>query len=237
MVITDFAGGSADVASSVALQFDGKIVVGGTSEGDFAVARYNADGTLDTSFGDGGKVTTDLGGADRINALVLQPDGAIAVAGEGNAQFALARYQAFLPPSLELTPDKSALTPGQSLRLDLTVANPGPPRHVDVYFGLLPPASAGPLFGCQDGDAVVFYERGFVPGPTCLSTALLAAPPALLAGVTLPGGLESTLLPDVYSVVWPSGLPPGLYRFFLALVRADTLEPIIVDTADVTVGP
>src|SRR4029077_6628971 len=58
MVRTDFAGG-ADYAHGVAIQGDGKIVVAGhaglVNDNDFALARYNADGSLDASFGSGGK--------------------------------------------------------------------------------------------------------------------------------------------------------------------------------------
>lgn len=94
-VRTDFAAG--DVIRGLVVQADGRIVAAGSDGADFALARYNADGSLDTSFGTGGKVTTDFGGAlDRAWALVLQSDGAL-IAG-GNAQtatgqhFALARY-------------------------------------------------------------------------------------------------------------------------------------------------
>ncbi|PYM09261.1 MAG: hypothetical protein DMD82_00820, partial [Candidatus Rokuibacteriota bacterium] len=58
-VTTDFAGNAQ--AFAVAIQGD-KIVVAGFSDGDFALARYEANGNLDTSFGSGGKVTTDFGG-------------------------------------------------------------------------------------------------------------------------------------------------------------------------------
>jgi uncharacterized delta-60 repeat protein len=87
-VTTDF-GQSTDLANAVALQRDGKLVVGGMtyvndnfSNEDFALARYNADGSLDPSFGVGGKVTTDFPGlAAVISAIVIQPDGKIVVAG------------------------------------------------------------------------------------------------------------------------------------------------------------
>jgi Domain of unknown function (DUF5122) beta-propeller len=46
--ITDFGGGESGFG--VAVQVDGKIVVAGSGDGDFAVARYNLDGSLDTSF-------------------------------------------------------------------------------------------------------------------------------------------------------------------------------------------
>lgn len=98
-------GGRSDEAQAVAVQPDGKILVAGTSDQgasgyDFALARYNADGTLDATFGNGGRVTTAFGnGADKAYALLLQPDGKIVVAGDSDQgangkDFALARYNA-----------------------------------------------------------------------------------------------------------------------------------------------
>ncbi len=91
---TDFAGGD-DAGRAVAVQADGKIVVVGTSGGDFALARYNADGSLDRSFGNGGKQTTDFaGGGDAGHGVAVQADGKIVVAGSYTRGFALARYNA-----------------------------------------------------------------------------------------------------------------------------------------------
>jgi uncharacterized delta-60 repeat protein len=94
-VITNF-GTSTATARAVALLPDGKIVVAGTANGNFALARYHRNGTLDKSFGRDGKVTTDLGGEEGATAVALQPDGKIVVAGvsndSGNNDFALARY-------------------------------------------------------------------------------------------------------------------------------------------------
>ena len=93
-VITDFSGAS-DEAWAVAIQPDGKIVAAGVADGDFALARYNADGSLDSQFGIGGKITTDFGGDDRANALALQRDGKIVAAGvAARLDFALARFNA-----------------------------------------------------------------------------------------------------------------------------------------------
>ena len=87
-VLTDFDH-STDIANAVAIQADGKLVVVGTtyqdndfSDEDFAVARYNPDGTLDKTFGVGGKVQTDFPGLAAVaSSVVVQPDGKIVVAG------------------------------------------------------------------------------------------------------------------------------------------------------------
>jgi uncharacterized delta-60 repeat protein len=235
-VTTNFTGSSDDVASAVAVQFDGKIVVGGDADGNFALARYNPDGNLDASFGSEGKVTTNLGSDDVIHALVLQPDGAIVVVGESNDQFALARYQAFLPLSLELTPNKTVFKTGDSFHFDLTVENPGPQRLVDAYFGVIPPSAAGPSFSCPGGDAIVFFGPGFSAMPTCLSTGPKSFT-SLAPNTEIPGGFPSSVIPNLFSSVWAPGLPPGTYTFFMALMRSGTVDPIVVATADVSVSP
>jgi uncharacterized delta-60 repeat protein len=96
-VLTSFYG---DGAASVVLQSDGKIVVAGDSnngnDSDFAVARYNSDGTLDTSFSADGEVITDFGGEDYGTSVAIQSDGKIVVAGYGSSggpeDFAIVRY-------------------------------------------------------------------------------------------------------------------------------------------------
>ena len=65
---------------------DGKIVLAGVTgmyPPDFGVMRYSADGSLDTTFGQGGKVTTDFGSDDQAHGVAVQPDGKILVAGYG----------------------------------------------------------------------------------------------------------------------------------------------------------
>lgn len=81
-VTTDFGGN--DRALSVMGQPDGKIVVVGSTNNQAAIARYNSDGTLDASFGSGGKVIspTLLMAVDlNIKPGALQPDGKIVIAG------------------------------------------------------------------------------------------------------------------------------------------------------------
>ncbi len=91
-VVTDFGG--FDTLSDIAIQADGKIVAvgSGSMEFDFAVARYNINGTLDTGFDGDGKVTTDFGAIDTARAVAIQPDGKIVVLGSGGGNFCLARY-------------------------------------------------------------------------------------------------------------------------------------------------
>jgi uncharacterized delta-60 repeat protein len=101
-VITNFTGGE-DAVYGLAIQPDGKIVAAGdaglrTGNSKFAVARYNDDGTLDTSFGDDGKVTTSFSsGDDPVSSLLLQPTDEIVVVGgaaqnHANPKVAVARY-------------------------------------------------------------------------------------------------------------------------------------------------
>jgi uncharacterized delta-60 repeat protein len=95
----------ADSANAVAVQPDGKIVVAGeaaagTTNSRYALARYNTDGTLDTTFGGDGLVTTNLSRyAEGAWGVAIQPDGKIVVAGDyalgsGNSAFAVVRYDA-----------------------------------------------------------------------------------------------------------------------------------------------
>jgi uncharacterized delta-60 repeat protein len=98
-VTTDLTGGS-EGALALAIQPDGKLIAGGFAtpfDVDFALVRYNPDGSLDGSFGSGGKVTTNfVNGFDRAHAIALQPVGKILLAGNasifGQQDFALARY-------------------------------------------------------------------------------------------------------------------------------------------------
>ena len=84
----------------MALQADGRIVVAGQAGSrntKFALARYETDGSLDTTFGRGdGKLTTDLTpGYDSVYQVVVQPDGKIVAGGTaGFTRFAVARYLA-----------------------------------------------------------------------------------------------------------------------------------------------
>ncbi len=101
-VLTQLVGKN-DVAKSIVVQANGKFIVGGFAENppnglDFALVRYEADGDLDKSFGNGGKTLTNLNSSnDQISALALQVDGKIIAVGGAdsmftNRDFALVRY-------------------------------------------------------------------------------------------------------------------------------------------------
>ncbi len=121
-----------DEAYSIGMQTDGKILVGGfsdlnpsigTSAGiEFAVARFDSNGTLDNTFGSGGAATTYIAGGDSSSdmayGLALQPNGKIVLAGstyftEGNGEYAfgVARFNS------DGTPDNSFGTNGSGLTI------------------------------------------------------------------------------------------------------------------------
>ena len=89
-------------ARAVAVQPDGKVLVAGYAFGpgnaEFLIMRFNTDGSPDLTFGSAGITRTPVGaGEDMANAMVLQPDGRIVIAGssiaaDGRRDFALARY-------------------------------------------------------------------------------------------------------------------------------------------------
>lgn len=100
-IVTTDVGGKHDGARVLVIQTDGKIVAGGCSvtdhSYDFALVRYNVDGSVDNSFGKQGIVTEDfLADNDFIYSLAIQSDGKIVVVGDcrkANIKyFAIARY-------------------------------------------------------------------------------------------------------------------------------------------------
>ncbi|MEP6684335.1 MAG: T9SS type A sorting domain-containing protein [Parafilimonas sp.] len=103
-----FHGQLFSIVNAIAVQKNGKIIVGGGLEDsyaaptDFAIVQFTKNGTIDSSFGVNGVTRTILGGNDFVNSLVIQTDGKIIAAGESQvlgggtrpAYFALVRYNA-----------------------------------------------------------------------------------------------------------------------------------------------
>ena len=91
-----------DAAYALARRDDGRLVAAGTSEGGFALARFLADGSPDTSFGGDGGVITQFSGAAEARAILIPPDGKLVAAGfnrvsDFDQDFAVARYQGVTP--------------------------------------------------------------------------------------------------------------------------------------------
>lgn len=105
----------------IALQSDGKVLAVGTNnatgaiEGDFTLARYNSNGTLDAAFGRGGLIRTDMNADDddTANCVVIQPDGRLVVAGTIESEtvstyLGVARYLPNIDPKYDFDADSKS---------------------------------------------------------------------------------------------------------------------------------
>ncbi|MCB1134215.1 MAG: hypothetical protein KDN05_24060, partial [Verrucomicrobiae bacterium] len=84
-VVTDMGGG--DIAADVKLDSAGRIVMAGSSGGDVALARFDANGVLDPTFGSGGKSVVDVGAAVTVRALAFDSQGRMVVVGSQGGDF------------------------------------------------------------------------------------------------------------------------------------------------------
>jgi uncharacterized delta-60 repeat protein len=99
-IVTTAIGVGNDYAFGVALQSDGKIVVAGSTDNstlDYALARYNSNGSLDTTFHNDGKTSTMVGAySDGGKGLAIQSNGKIVVVGYSTnattSDFSMVRY-------------------------------------------------------------------------------------------------------------------------------------------------
>jgi uncharacterized delta-60 repeat protein len=199
-VTTDF-GGRSDGADDVAIQADGKIVAVGSGFPavvrplDFALARYNRDGTLDPTFGDGGRVLTTFepNSIDGAQAVVILRDGKIVAAGLTRSgptrEFAVARYlpNGALDPSFD--GDGLVVTPisaGDDIVFDLAVQPDGKliaagwssPGGFDIAIARYNPD--GSLDSSFDGDGIVIAP--FRPASTYASHVLVQPDGKILTG-------------------------------------------------------
>lgn len=130
-LVVDYGTGSG-IATAIAIQPDGKIVVGGYVHNgrnqDFAIVRLNTDGTLDGSFGDGGKLLIDFSDSDdQLQGIAIQPDGKIVAAGrtydwrnQQGMNFALCSYNADGTPDLSFSGDGKVITDFSTAQLPAT---------------------------------------------------------------------------------------------------------------------
>lgn len=126
--MTDF--GAAEIEPHIAIQKDGKIVLAGTTgNSGFAIIRYNINGSIDSTFGNGGKQSTTFGfSSASANAIAIQDDGKIVVAcsvsdSNFDVGFLIARYNT--DGSIDNTFDVDGIQtipPGKSFFIGYSIA-------------------------------------------------------------------------------------------------------------------
>lgn len=117
-IVTTDLGTTGDRGSHVILQPDGQILVSGARASiannivtsDWALLRYQSDGTLDSSFGTGGIVFMDFGGADFGGPLALMADGRIVMTGYANNSAGIGRFTSAGVPDNTFSSDGKVLT-------------------------------------------------------------------------------------------------------------------------------
>jgi uncharacterized delta-60 repeat protein len=226
--------GDSDRATSIVAQGDGKLLVGRGNDldsDDFSVLRFNADGTLDSSFDADGRTSLDIpGGHGSTNAVLQQSDGSIVAAGGGAGDLALVRY---------LTDGRIDTSFGADGVIHYDMAARAALQQSDgklVVAGYLNPA----CLGCWDDDADVIYagmalarfdtvgviDVGFgVAGATTLDSLI-----DLRGLVEQPDG---KLL--VVGSAWPRGIPP-LAMTVHRLTRDGELDPTFGNAGVVTIA-
>jgi uncharacterized delta-60 repeat protein len=172
-------------AHGVAVTADGKILVGGFAVSDvsrFGIARFNADGSLDTTYGGGGAITT-IGGGAAAYAMAVQPDGKVLLGGwtlsGGRKVFALARYLADTPQL-----DTSFGTNGVVID-DVDAA------AIQQVNAIAVQADGKIVAAGDDGSAIVFRRYG---ATGALDTAFGASGLAVFSGMK--GGRELAIQAD-----------------------------------------
>ncbi|HET9494117.1 MAG TPA: S-layer homology domain-containing protein [Chloroflexia bacterium] len=162
--VTFMPGTAEEVAFGVGVQSDGKIVAAGyaptSTYNDFALVRLNANGSLDSSFGGDGRVSTNIaGGVDLAQAMAIQPDGKIVAAGYAytttGADLAVARYLSGSEPAATATPTTAPTqTPGGPTATPTTcsVQYPDVPPGSTFYEYVRCLACRGIVSGYPDGN-------------------------------------------------------------------------------------
>jgi hypothetical protein len=137
------------------------------------------------------------------------------------------------PPTVIVTPNIVSFIANQLMRVDATVANEGGEVAVDIYFGAVLPAAAGPRFGCPDRDAIVLVDSATPPGfqPTCLSSSAQRFQ-AWRRNVTLLAAQESAAVQN-FMYTWGGAEPAGTYLLFLAVTPTGALEDGEIDATDI----
>lgn len=162
-------------ARGIAIQADGRIVVigsahvGSLSFSDFAVVRYNPDGTQDASFGNDGIVTTDISTYDDAFDVAIQPDGKIVVVGSaGGLSSATVRYNVDGTLDASFDGDGIVTTSGSintfafdvAIQPDGKIVVVGMTRNADEDFLIIRYNADGTLDTTFDGDGIATTDVG-----------------------------------------------------------------------------
>lgn len=240
-----------DIAFAGVVQPDGKIIAAGrasngvASDPNFALVRYNSNGSLDTTFGTGGKVTTAMSFNDNddvVYGVGLQADGKIVAAGQSNSlgantaqDFALARYLGVLPCSVTLTPT-SKYFPSSGGPDSIIVGNPQfcnwSVTVNDPWITIPPPLPGG------NGPGNIQYSVAANPNPVERTGSITIGDKTFVV-IQAPSGCISTFLSTTPiqsgatgSVMWS----PGVNLNQMGVVSFDsevTFDPAVVTFASV----
>jgi uncharacterized delta-60 repeat protein len=200
-VITEFRGVS--TAYSVAIQANGKIVaVGGTGmytaggeDNNFALARYSSNGSADPTFGDGGRVATQLEPLQEAHDVAIQDDGRVVVAGSptygGRGISSLARYEADGTPDATFSENgwvdlpwigrayAVAIAPDGGIVVAGASGVVGPERSAVALARYTPDGSLDATFGSNEGRVTTRFRRD---PDVAYATAIQADGRLLVAG-------------------------------------------------------
>ncbi|HVK12342.1 MAG TPA: hypothetical protein VM597_26550, partial [Gemmataceae bacterium] len=190
--------GSADYATSVVIQGDGRIVVGGYTDflgdNDFAVARLEADGSFDDTFNGIGKAAADFPGEQQAFALALQPDGRIVMAGStnifaGDLDLAVVRFAGDTAGlTVSVTDGVGSVTAGGPVSYTILVSNAGPDLVTGAQLASLVPAGL-------TGVTYVSVSAGGAIGNTAVGAGAIADLLTLPAGSSVAYTVSGVLSP------------------------------------------
>jgi choice-of-anchor C domain-containing protein len=192
--IISFGNGLEDQANRVARQSDGKLLVVGTTNSDYGVLRLNVDGTIDNTFGSGGKVSIDVGGTDTARNIRVLSDGKILLVGRSsngsNNDFTLVRLNADGSLDTSFDSDGKLLAPVGTIdnAYDVIVQADGKMivvGNVDDDFGIIRLNTDGSLDTTFSGDGKLTQTFGNSDG--ALAVALQSDGKVVISGWTANG--------------------------------------------------
>ena len=204
----------------LAIQPDGKLIVAGdTSNGQFFVARFNSNGSLDTTFGLAGEIITAFGTSDDVHAVVHQPDGKIIAAGSTsngtNTGIVLARYIPGIITPVSVTFISEAANDGTILE---SYQNSGVGGTLD---GFATTINVGDNSGNRQYRSILSFHTGFIPNNAVITSAQLKIRLQSVVGTDPFTSGFGNLLVDIHS---------GYFGNSIGLELADFSAPASLST-------